>query len=943
MKRYLIILALVILGIFSLLLSDRSSDPATEGKIMQFSAEDINYDDGSGVLLRWKPLDKSKRIIQYNVYRGVHPDSLFFLSHLEVDPKMGVLSDELFFYDKDYPTLVDFETAPGKIKREKDQREGSPLLKGVPRDPAVLANILDRYSVLGMVGSKVYYKHSKKLVETDSTFTAGLKLNQFEYILANVVSGQKYYYTVLGVNERGQYLPFADVKDVVPEDNRPDPTATVNSVLVTDNNELRLEWNPPSVATDIALWEGWLVPKAAVPAFEAAQARNAEAMAQEDFAAEWKGGARQIFQIQNMSQSSTYYHTVAMAELGLPAAIDPEAYALVLGYMDYSGSFGYSMGKPIHSALSSDIPTLPDFRVLDKRNDKGDNLYISIGKPLVMISQAAYTNAKRNNLRINYEISANEAYGIQRVRFQFFDESGAELGTITEHYLDQIVNLKLPENKKMNLNDITVKIAVLSTGEKDYPEHEMIQHLAYDQANRRFSGTRVELAGQKLNRLYYDLISTNKLDNNFVPGIRMGGMSRGYTHTINYEDMLYQPLMGYDKASHRFKLNPFVTVDTDTVYGAALKVPLFKEEFEGQIKELERKVAEGQHLFAVTIDTAKADSIRQVLAVDKATLEFTKKHPAVLEAAYKKGKASWLKVFLRERDKNFRSYAYQMLVTNGRGLYNTSDIYSKAGSSWFYPRNEWFDDTKVITLIASLILFFLVLYGIFVSRSKDPYIRPIAGLAELDNAVGRATEMGRPVMFVPGWGTLGDPCTISAMMILSQVARKTAEFDVRLISPHVDYFVVPLAQEVVKTAYSEIGRPDSYNQNDIFYVSDVQFAFSAAVNGITIRDRVATIFYMGYFNAEALLMTETGNQCGAIQIAASDAITQIPFFITTCDYTLIGEEFYAASAYLSKNPDIVSMLKAQDGFKLLIVVFMIVGTILSSLHMMDFINAFPVE
>jgi hypothetical protein len=103
-----------------------------------------------------------------------------------------------------------------------------------------------------------------------------------------------------------------------------------------------------------------------------------------------------------------------------------------------------------------------------------------------------------------------------------------------------------------------------------------------------------------------------------------------------------------------------------------------------------------------------------------------------------------------------------------------------------------------------------------------------------------------------------------------------------------------LAQEIVQTAYSEMGRPDSFNQNDIFFVSYDQFPFCAGVNGITVRERVATIFYMGYFNAEALLLTETGNQTGAIQIAATDAVTQIPFFITTCDYTLIGEEFYAA-------------------------------------------------
>lgn len=181
------------------------------------------------------------------------------------------------------------------------------------------------------------------------------------------------------------------------------------------------------------------------------------------------------------------------------------------------------------------------------------------------------------------------------------------------------------------------------------------------------------------------------------------------------------------------------------------------------------------------------------------------------------------------------------------------------------------------------------------------------------------------------------------MMILSQIAKKAAEFDIRLISPHCDYMVLPMAQEIVQSAYSEVGRSDAFDQNNIFYVSGDQFPFCAGVNGITVRERVATVFYMGYFNAEALLLTETGNQAGAVQIAATDAITQVPFFITTCDYTLIGEEFYAASAYLSRNLELVSMLKAQDYFKLVMVVVMVIGTILSSMHITSFINSFPVE
>ncbi|HPH71420.1 MAG TPA: hypothetical protein PK928_02935, partial [Candidatus Cloacimonas sp.] len=78
-------------------------------------------------------------------------------------------------------------------------------------------------------------------------------------------------------------------------------------------------------------------------------------------------------------------------------------------------------------------------------------------------------------------------------------------------------------------------------------------------------------------------------------------------------------------------------------------------------------------------------------------------------------------------------------------------------------------------------------------------------------------------------------------------------------------------------------------------------------------------------------------------IAGTDAITQVPFFITTCSYTLIGEEFYAASAYISRNPDLVSMLKASDYFKVIIVAVIIIGTLLASFNLTGFINAFPIE
>ncbi len=142
-------------------------------------------------------------------------------------------------------------------------------------------------------------------------------------------------------------------------------------------------------------------------------------------------------------------------------------------------------------------------------------------------------------------------------------------------------------------------------------------------------------------------------------------------------------------------------------------------------------------------------------------------------------------------------------------------------------------------------------------------------------------------------------------------------------------------QEVVKEAYAKVGRSDAYNEDDVYYLTRSQFAYVAGVNGIMVRQRPATILYMGMFYAESLVLAETGASVGAIQIAGTDAVTQLPFFITSCDYTLIGEELYAASAYLSHEPVLLGGLKGQDMAKAFIGLAILLGAIsatLTALH-----------
>jgi hypothetical protein len=305
-----------------------------------------------------------------------------------------------------------------------------------------------------------------------------------------------------------------------------------------------------------------------------------------------------------------------------------------------------------------------------------------------------------------------------------------------------------------------------------------------------------------------------------------------------------------------------------------------------------------------------------------------------------------MRYIARTREEDKRKQSFLVVRTDGKGLFTVGDpqLDEDGNVLFMLPISNWFDTNKVVTLFATIIFTITVFTFISLSkRGKDLYIRPIAGLAEIDNAIGRATEMGRPMLFCTGAGGLSDVATLASLGILGLVAKRAAEYDTKLIVPCYDYMVMPIAQEIVREAHYEAGRPDSYDKNNIFYLTNVQFAYVAGVNGIMIREKMATNFFMGFFAAEALLMTETGNFIGAVQIAGTDAITQIPFFITTCDYTLIGEELYAASAYLNREPMLLGTLKGQDYYKFLILSFILVGAIFATFQLTFITRLFPTK
>lgn len=274
-----------------------------------------------------------------------------------------------------------------------------------------------------------------------------------------------------------------------------------------------------------------------------------------------------------------------------------------------------------------------------------------------------------------------------------------------------------------------------------------------------------------------------------------------------------------------------------------------------------------------------------------------------------------------------RSYFYRAVAYHAGGTL-VSNVYGPVES-----RGLWFKEGALFLFLLSTLVLLALLYFVLRARSGKPmYIRPVPGLRAIEEAVGRSTEMGKPILYCSGVAPLSCPGVLASLTVLGWVAEKVAQYGASLTYPVNNALNLTAGQEIVKESYLRAGRPELYSDDMVYFISGEQFAYAAAVCGVMERDRPAANFFFGSFWSEALVLAESGAATGAMQIAALDTEHQIPFFVATCDYVIIGEEFYAASAYLSDDPTVKSSLKAQDVIKAVILLLIVAGVVLSTLE-----------
>ncbi len=249
----------------------------------------------------------------------------------------------------------------------------------------------------------------------------------------------------------------------------------------------------------------------------------------------------------------------------------------------------------------------------------------------------------------------------------------------------------------------------------------------------------------------------------------------------------------------------------------------------------------------------------------------------------------------------------------------------------------------------SIILLFMVgaiFYAIMRAKSgKLPKIRSIAALDALEEGVGRAVEMGRPVhFFLAAEGGLfsgtGASAAFAALAVLSQVSKLTASKDAGFICSCNNPEVSALAVDVSRAAYASEGKMDSFKPEEMVrYFASV--GYKEAISGYLMREKPAASIMMGDISNEAVLLADVSSIAGCLSIAGCQRNTQAPFLVALCDYVMVGEELLVAGAYLTKDPLVLGSIQGQDMAKLLMIGMAIAGATLATFKInavTDFFN-----
>ncbi len=232
----------------------------------------------------------------------------------------------------------------------------------------------------------------------------------------------------------------------------------------------------------------------------------------------------------------------------------------------------------------------------------------------------------------------------------------------------------------------------------------------------------------------------------------------------------------------------------------------------------------------------------------------------------------------------------------------------------------------VLLIVVAMILYYLRR----AEAGRLPRIRRLPQVGVIDEIIARCVEMNKEIWFLSGQGTMTYatqlPGILSTFGILAYVTQRCAELGCRIHHPTSLPVAYNIQYEIMREAYELAGKPEEFDPLDtIIYMP--AGATRPYVANESWRRKPAGGILTGFWYHYTIIHAEALQRAGAMTLGGTDTTHNIPFMVAANNYSMIGEEMYAMSAYLSKDPVLTSSLAGQDIGKYIIIALTILGMI----------------
>ncbi len=253
---------------------------------------------------------------------------------------------------------------------------------------------------------------------------------------------------------------------------------------------------------------------------------------------------------------------------------------------------------------------------------------------------------------------------------------------------------------------------------------------------------------------------------------------------------------------------------------------------------------------------------------------------------------------------------------------------------------ETVDSTTQFVSIAIIVLVLatnLILTQITRRRRTAVVLRSISGYEAIPLLVGEAIEADRPVHASFGSTSLGGANTIlsaASAEFVYWIVQRAVTGPVAPIITLSDTTTLPLAQDTLRRAYESRDRLNRYQAGSIHWypAGGHSLAFAAALTSDMGNERIAGSVFAGVYGSELALILDAANRRDQTTIATSTALEGQAVAYALSEHPIIGEEVFAAGAYLGGQPNQVATVSTIDFLRGLLILFILIPTIDALTH-----------